>query len=149
MSISWTMLGIVAVGGAIGSAARYIFVMLFGGMMEQLHGKIAHKLFGLAWVPEAAPRFPWGVMGANVVGSFMMGLLVSLFASKWPISAEYRALLTTGFLGGFTTFSSFSLDTMILFERGGVPSAVIYVVLSVALSLLAFALAQYLISGRV
>ncbi|MCX8506243.1 MAG: CrcB family protein [Alphaproteobacteria bacterium] len=148
MTISWQLMAIIALGGAIGSAARYGFVILFGRIMEHVHVRFANMIFGLEWVPEAAPRFPWGVMGVNIIGSFIMGVLVSLFATRWPISAEYRALLTTGFLGGFTTFSSFSLDAMILLERNSLLSAASYVILSVSLSLAAIMFGQFIVTGR-
>lgn len=105
----------IAAGGAIGSVLRH-FV-----------GKGALVLFG--------STFPVGTLFVNVLGSFVMGVLVALFAHTLNPPQEVRAFLTVGLLGGFTTFSSFSLDAVTLYERGETLSAMLYVVLSVILSL--------------
>ena len=107
----------VAFGGAIGAAARYLV------------GVQALRMFGL--------DFPWGTMIVNIVGSFAMGVIVSLFALKLQASQEVRAFLTTGVLGGFTTFSAFSLDFAVLAERKALAAAGFYVIGSVGLSLMA------------
>ncbi len=62
--------------------------------------------------------FPWGTLAVNVVGCFVIGVFAELIARKFNASTELRLLLITGFLGGFTTFSAFSLDAISLFERG-------------------------------
>ena len=108
---------LVAIGGATGSVLRH----LIG------HWSIRH--FG--------PAFPWGTMILNVVGSLLIGLLTEFIARKLNASAEVRLLLVTGFLGGFTTFSAFSLDALVLFERGETTIGVVYVVVSVVASLAA------------
>ncbi|MFN4205470.1 MAG: fluoride efflux transporter CrcB [Agrobacterium albertimagni] len=108
---------LVAVGGAIGSVARY--------------------LTALAMTRLLGPAFPWGTITVNIVGSFAIGLLTELVARKFSAPMEMRLLLVVGFLGGFTTFSSFSLDTMALVERGPVWIAFSYVLASVLLSLTA------------
>ncbi len=77
--------------------------------------------------------YPWGTVTVNVLGSFLMGVLVVVLARKG--GNAYAPLLMTGLLGGFTTFSAFSLDAFTLFERGQAGSAVLYVVVSVILSL--------------
>lgn len=105
----------IAAGGAIGSVLRHFA------------GKGALALFG--------PSFPVGTLLVNVLGSFVMGVLVALFAHTLNPSQEARAFLTVGLLGGFTTFSSFSLDVVTLYERGETLSAMFYVALSVILSL--------------
>ena len=108
----------VALGGALGASARYLTnvgVMRFVG-----------------------PGFPYGTMIANVFGSFLMGVLVVMLARKGGMA--YAPFLMTGVLGGFTTFSAFSLDTITLFERGETGLAGLYVGLSVFLSLAAIAL---------
>lgn len=105
----------VAAGGAIGSVARYLMA-----------GWIGHI---------AGPGFPLGVMVVNILGSAVMGVLVEGFALVWNASPEWRAFLTVGVLGGFTTFSSFSLDAVLLFQKGEVGMGTIYVLGSVALSL--------------
>jgi CrcB protein len=78
--------------------------------------------------------FPWGIFVVNVLGGFVMGALVELMALRWSLSPEWRAFLTVGILGGFTTFSSFSLDAVLLMQRGDYGLAAVYVVGSVALS---------------
>ena len=92
MTVLW-----VALGGAIGSAARYGVNVISG------------RLLGDA--------FPWHTLTVNVLGCFIMGLLVELMALKLNVGNEMRAFLTTGILGGFTTFSAFSLDFALLAER--------------------------------
>jgi len=83
-------------------------------------------------------NFPWSTMFINIAGSFLMGAIVAWFAFKagagW--TQHTRLFLTTGILGGFTTFSAFSLDTALLWERGAVGQAAGYVAASVGLSIL-------------
>lgn len=105
----------VAIGGAIGASARY------------LTGVGTLRLFG--------PGFPFGTVTVNIVGSFLMGVIVVVLAHK--DGNRLAPLLMTGMLGGFTTFSAFSLDAVTLFERGQVSTAALYVVVSVVVSLLA------------
>lgn len=90
--------------------------------------------------------FPWGTFSVNVVGSFAMGLLAGWLALKsggWPQSV--RLFLATGVLGGFTTFSAFSLDAMMLWERGRMLAALLYAGGSVAASIAALALGLFII----
>lgn len=108
---------LVAIGGATGSVLRY----LVG------HWSLRH--FG--------PAFPWGTLIVNIVGSFAIGFLAEFIARRMNAPAEMRLLLVTGFLGGFTTFSAFSLEALVLFERGAVATAAAYVIGSVAVSLAA------------
>ena len=108
---------LVAVGGAIGSVCRY------------LTGIFMTRLLGLA--------FPWGTLTVNIVGSFAIGFLTELVARRLNASMEFRLFLVVGILGGFTTFSSFSLDTMALVERGATAAALLYVLTSVIVSLAA------------
>ena len=105
----------VALGGAMGASLRY------------LTNVGALRLFG--------PGFPWGTMIANVLGSFLMGVLFVVLAQKGGMRAA--PFLLTGVLGGFTTFSAFSLDAMTLWERGASVAALGYVAGSVILSLAA------------
>ncbi|GLK69447.1 fluoride efflux transporter CrcB [Hansschlegelia plantiphila] len=107
---------LVAVGGALGSVARYLVNVC------------ATRMFGLG--------FPWGTLTVNVVGGFVMGMLAALLALKGG-SQELRVFLLTGVLGGFTTFSAFSLDTVTLWERGEIGLAGAYVAASFALSICA------------
>lgn len=102
----------VALGGAIGAAARYgVGVALF----------------------RPGVSFPVGVLAANVIGCFVMGLVVVYLVQK--MMTHLNPFVMTGLLGGFTTFSAFSLEAYTLFERGAVGQAALYVVLSVGLSL--------------
>ena len=105
---------IVFVGGGIGAALRHGFNLAFA------------RLLGTA--------FPYATLWENVTGSVIMGLLVAYFAFKGGIPQHWQLFLTTGILGGYTTFSTFSLDTALLYERGQLCLAAIYVLLSVALS---------------
>jgi len=105
----------VAFGGAIGSVARYLVGIESG------------KLFGL--------NFPWGTLIINIVGSFMIGAFVESFALRWDLSQFWRVFLTIGICGGFTTFSTFSLDAYLLLDRGQVLAGGAYVIASVVLSI--------------
>lgn len=107
----------IALGGALGASGRFFVTSTMGRMIG--HG------------------FPWGTVIVNVVGSFIMGALISFMAIKWSTSVEMRAFLTTGILGGFTTFSAFSLDFVTLIERKENLAAIGYAAGSVGLSILA------------
>jgi fluoride exporter len=121
---------VVMIGGALGSALRY----------------------GLStWIAEATrSTFPWGTLAVNVIGSFVIGFFTGLTGPDGPllVSPVVRAFVTIGILGGFTTFSSFSLQTMLLVQDGQWLSAAGNVLFSVALCLVAtgagFALANIL-----
>lgn len=102
----------VAIGGAIGASGRY----LLNAQMLRLLG----------------PAFPWGILTINVVGSLAMGFVAGAFALKYDLSPEMRSFLTTGILGGFTTFSAFSLDAANMIERGDIGLAGLYMAGSVA-----------------
>ncbi|MES2295297.1 MAG: fluoride efflux transporter CrcB [Pseudomonadota bacterium] len=115
--MNYAVMAAVAVGGAIGSVARY----LMAGFVQ-----------AAAW-----EGFPYGIFVVNVSGGFIMGLLVELMALKWNVSLEMRAFLTTGIMGGYTTFSTFSLDSALLIQRGSYASAAAYIVGSAVLSILA------------
>jgi CrcB protein len=104
----------IALGGALGSVGRFL-----------LAGWVGRQL---------GAGFPWGTLAVNVVGGLVMGLLIELMAQSWSVSPAVRAFLTVGVLGGFTTFSAFSLETVLLFERGELPAAMAYIVASVVLS---------------
>lgn len=107
----------VAIGGSIGSVGRYLVGIASG------------KLLGLA--------FPWGTLIINVVGSFLIGVFVESFALKWNLSQVWRVFLTVGICGGFTTFSTFSLDAYLMIDRGELSAAMAYVIGSVVLSIVA------------
>ncbi len=108
---------LVALGGALGSVLRY--------------------LVGLGTLRSFGPAFPWGTLTVNVTGSFLIGLLSEMIMQKFSGSPEMRVFLITGILGGYTTFSAFSLDAIALIERGETAPAALYVGSSVILSGLA------------
>ena len=130
-----TMLWYIAVGSAIGGASRY----LVGGLVQRLTGG----------------TFPTGTLLINISGSFLLGAILRYGVDTPTLTPELRALLTVGFCGGYTTFSTFSYETVALLEDGEWSRAGVYVALSVGLSLLAtflgFVAARELIAvqGRV
>lgn len=81
------------------------------------------------------PNFPWWTLAINIIGSLVMGLVAGYFAMRGEASQAWRLFLTTGVLGGFTTFSAFSLDTAMLYERGAIGQLAFYVLGSVVLSI--------------
>jgi len=107
----------VALGGALGSLLRYF---------------VAGAVQSATW-----PGFPWGIFVVNITGGFAMGLIVELSALKLNLTPEVRAFLTIGILGGYTTFSTFSLDSALLIERGDYSGAALYIAGSALLSILA------------
>jgi fluoride exporter len=115
----------VALGGAIGSAARY-GVNVWSG-----------RWFGTA--------FPWHTLTVNILGCFAMGVLIELMALRLNVGNDTRAFLTTGILGGFTTFSAFSLDFAYLVERKSYGLAGAYAAGSVIMSLAAVFAGLYLV----
>lgn len=119
-----TMFIYAALGGAIGAAARY-------GVNVTTPKLIGHG-------------FPWATLIVNITGSFIMGVLIAVMALAWTTSQEIRVFLITGVLGGFTTFSAFSLDFVALYERKDYGLAFGYAGGSVVLSLLAVFAGLYL-----
>ena len=111
------MLWYVAAGSAVGGAVRFVLA----SFIQQ----------------RAGPSFPVGTLIVNITGSFVLGFLMRLALSTPAISAEMRTMLTTGFCGGYTTFSTFSYETMMLIEEGQYARGAAYVAASVAASLLA------------
>ena len=107
-------LSLVALGGALGAALRFLW------------GVSVYRLTG------GPGEFPVAIIGANVLGSFLMGAFVVLAAHKGL--THLSPFVMTGLLGGFTTFSAFSLETVTLMERGAFGPAALYVLLSVGLS---------------
>ena len=102
---------LVAAGGAIGSSLRHLA-----------------NVASLRWL---GPGFPWSTLAVNIVGCFAMGVLIELIARRFGASQEMRLFIATGILGGFTTFSAFSLDAAVLWERGAHGVAALYVSASV------------------
>jgi CrcB protein len=120
----------------------YLIVFIgagIGGVLRHGVNVGATRLFGFG--------FPYGTLIVNLVGSFVMGLFAGYFAFRPGISQHVRLLLTTGLLGGFTTFSTFSLDTALLIERHAWGLAVGYVVGSVAAGISALFLGLALFRG--
>jgi CrcB protein len=127
------MLWYIAAGSAIGGVSRY----LLGGWLQR----------------QTAGTFPIGTLVINISGSFLLGMILRYAVETPTLTPEARAFLTVGFCGGYTTFSTFSYETVVLMEDGQWSRAALYVVLSVGLSLLAtflgFAAARELILIRV
>lgn len=127
MTVSHLLL--VAAGGALGAAGRH--------------------MVNVAALRLAGPGFPWGTLTVNVAGSLAMGLLVGAL-SRWAPhewGTSLRLFLATGLLGGFTTFSAFSLDLAAMWERGAVMVAISYVVASVLISIFGLFLGLWLMRG--
>ena len=108
-----------------------------GGMLRYGVGLLSLRLLG--------PNFPYGTLAINIVGSALMGLVVGLFASFSIGGQDTRLFLTTGIIGGFTTFSTFSLDAVALWERGEQLAAIGYILASVIVSLAALSAALLLV----
>ncbi len=106
----------VAFGGAIGSVARYF----------------VSTVQSPTWT-----GFPYGIFIVNVSGGFVMGVLTELMALKFSVSPEVRAFLTTGIMGGYTTFSTFSLESALLIQRQAYTTATSYVLGSAVISIMA------------
>ena len=105
----------VAVAGAAGTLGRY-----------------GATLLGLRWF---GPRFPWATLAINVVGAFAVGLVMASFAARDLLDSRLRIALSAGFLGGFTTYSSFAFETVDLVERRGGALAVAYVAATLVLGI--------------
>lgn len=108
-------------------------------------GAIARHFFNNGITMLVKTSFPWGIMAANILGSFIMGALIAAFAGFWNPSQEMRLFLTVGFLGAFTTFSTFSLDTMTLWTRGDMVGAASYILASVTLSIAGIFLGSWMV----
>ena len=121
------MIFAVAAGGALGAVGRFL---LSSGTGQWLgHG------------------FPFGTLIANIVGSFLLGILLEISAMTWTPSPELRAFLSVGFLGAFTTFSTFSLDAVTLWQRGELMTAGIYVGGSVLIGISGFLLGVFMVKS--
>ncbi len=114
----------IALGGALGAVIRH-FVSV-GAVHYIGHG------------------YPWGTIIVNILGSFLMGIMIGKFSHMSHVLPEVRVLLTTGFLGAFTTFSTFSLDFITLWERGEMLHALSYILVSVIFSILALAIGLWI-----
>jgi len=114
----------IAAGGAIGAVMRF------------LTQATVYETFGRA--------FPYGTLTVNVLGSFLMGLLSIFLVEKFNLGAEWHLAILTGVLGAFTTFSTFSIETLVLFEQGDVMKAISNILLSVTLCILSVWLGAFL-----
>lgn len=119
----------VGTGGALGACARYLSMTILA-----------------QWIGTG---FPWGTLFVNIVGSFVMGVLAEMGALAWQPSPDVKLFLLTGVLGGFTTFSTFSLDVALLVERHDWMIAGTYIVASVTLSVMALFAAMALVRNLV
>ena len=108
----------------------YVIVFVGGGLGAALRHGI--NLGAARWLSAG---FPYATLIVNVSGSLIMGLIAGYFAFKGDASQNWRLFLTTGILGGYTTFSAFSLDVALLYERGAIGLAALYVIASVVLSI--------------
>ena len=105
----------VAVGGALGSVARYAFSVWFFDITSQ--------------------KFPYATLCVNVIGSFVMGVLYVIIVERLAMPPEMRSLLMVGFLGAFTTFSTFSIDAFLIYQNNSKLAAMCYILLTLFLSL--------------
>ena len=106
---------LIAVGGAVGSLLRYL-----------VHGSVQRWVNPL----DDGAVFPLGTLTVNVLGCLVIGMLTALFSGPWPLREEYRIGLTVGLLGGFTTFSTFGLESFGLVNQGNLRLALVYVLAS-------------------
>lgn len=114
----------IALGGALGSVARYAVVALLTPLLNY--------------------KFPLGTFAVNMLGSFAVGLAYVILVEKLALSPEWRLFFITGFLGGFTTFSAFSLEILQIWQEGHVLTAIGYASSSVVLGLLMVLLGVFL-----
>lgn len=118
---------------------QVIAVALFGALGCVSRFLLCYRI--QLWFPKA---FPYGTLTVNVIGSFLIGFLSIFLTSKLPLSATWRAGILIGFLGGFTTFSGFSLNIWDLLRYGYIFQALVYVIASVLLCFSATCFGIYL-----
>jgi CrcB protein len=106
----------VGVGGGLGALARYYIA---------------------GWVQPRGAEFDWGILVVNITGGLLMGMIVEASALRLNLSPELRSFLTVGILGGYTTFSTFSLDSALMLQKGQYGPAAVYILGSVVLSIFA------------
>ncbi|OQK23460.1 camphor resistance protein CrcB [Vibrio parahaemolyticus] len=111
----FSILGFIALGGAIGACSRYLV------------SEFCVLLFGRG--------FPYGTLTVNVVGSFIMGLLIAAFESEILATEPWRQVIGLGFLGALTTFSTFSMDNVLLMQQGAFLKMGLNILLNVVLSI--------------
>ncbi|WGY48267.1 fluoride efflux transporter CrcB [Vibrio sp. ABG19] len=121
-----SILGLIALGGAIGACSRYLV------------SEWCITLFGRS--------FPYGTLTVNIIGSFIMGLLIAAFENEWLAPYPWRQVVGLGFLGALTTFSTFSMDNVLMMQQGAFVKMGLNVLLNVTLSISAAWLAyQWLV----
>lgn len=108
---------LIAIGGASGALCRHWMVLLVNGF--------------------ANSRFPFGTLTVNLLGSFLIGIMYVLITERLTLHPDWRSILMVGFLGAFTTFSTFSLESIALLENGQIANAILYVLSSLTLCILA------------
>ncbi len=118
-SVAW-----IGLGGALGAVSRYLMALWVNGWWDR--------------------SFPLATLLINILGSLLMGVVVVVLVERLQLGPEFRAALMTGFLGGFTTFSTFSLESYNLLAQGELTSALLYLLASVILCVLALALGIWL-----
>ena len=109
---------------------NYVLVFIGGGL-----GSTLRHTVNMASARTLGTAFPWGTFLINITGSTVMGLIAGYLAFKGEASQPWRLFLMTGILGGYTTFSAFSLDAALLYERGEIGLALLYVLGSVVLAI--------------
>ncbi|GLT19076.1 putative fluoride ion transporter CrcB [Vibrio zhanjiangensis] len=110
-----SILGFIALGGALGACSRYLVSELFVVLLGR--------------------GFPYGTLTVNVVGSFVMGLLIAAFENEMLASEPWRQIIGLGFLGALTTFSTFSMDNVLLIQQGALLKMGLNILLNVILSI--------------
>ena len=109
----------------------YVWIMLAGGS-----GALMRYGLGRFAVNQGWTALPFGTLIANLLGCFLIGYLSSVLVDRWSASEQLQVIVLTGFLGGFTTFSAFSLEAISMFEEGGNLRALSYIVIKVTLCIL-------------
>jgi CrcB protein len=115
---------LIAIGGAFGSVLRFLISSLIAR--------------------HSTANFPLGTLSVNIIGAFLIGLFIEVFALKYSASENLRYLLITGFLGGFTTFSAFSLESSLMFVKGDYLTFAFYIFSSVIGTIFAVIAAMHL-----
>lgn len=122
------------------SALVYLYIGLAGAL-----GSVCRYLLGSLVQRASDGSFPYGTLAVNVIGSFCIGLVMALFALRGQLDSTLRLTLTTGFLGGFTTYSAFAFETIQLIEQRQLASAAVYVAATVVLAGVACAMGLALV----
>lgn len=122
-----------------------ILAIALGGAL----GALLRHFAGAAFLHSAGPAFPWGTLAVNILGAFALGLIAGIGATGVQMGEAARAFLVVGLLGGFTTFSAFSLEIVLMFERGQTLQGLAYAGGSVLAGVLALALGLLIMRAMV